>query len=532
MEIAPLAPADGTIESPLSWNAARVPYAAANGVGAEDSAHQTHPVPRAVLADASAFAMRLPFVADRRKKPRDKLVRSSTGVVNMFADVAVLFVVTAIATLASRQGGSTATTATLVAFQLAIGAFWLLAGAIFQQFSASAYQRDAAEDVAVTSILLLGVTFCLAIATVLHADGRAAPRIAEFVVLAWPTIVLARLCAFRSLARREGPFDDVLIVGNGSLARCTAEDLRARGRHRVAGYVTLDDQLSSVIPKDEVLGSAPALENLLRTRPVQEVYIAADLFRESAPVRAAIAVCERVGVPFALPACGLGMERARPLARRAVSDGYLHYHSIEPKPFAMAVKRVLDILLSAGALVVLSPLVLASAIVIKATSRGPIFFHQHRVGLYGLPFDMLKFRSMVTNAEQLRETLIARNERRGPVFKIRDDPRATPIGRFLRAYSIDELPQLLNVLRGEMSIVGPRPPIPSEVAKYEPWQRRRLSMRPGLTCLWQVSPERHQITFDRWMYLDMQYIDHWTLKEDFRLICRTIPVVLQGSGRG
>ena len=165
----------------------------------------------------------------------------------------------------------------------------------------------------------------------------------------------------------------------------------------------------------------------------------------------------------------------------------------------------------------------------KLTSRGPVLFRQERVGLHGRTFGMLKFRSMVTNAEELKARLMAQNEMSGPVFKMKHDPRITRIGRFIRKYSIDELPQLLNVLRGDMSIVGPRPPVPSEVAKYEAWQRRRLSVRPGLTCVWQVSG-RNQISFEEWMLLDMRYIDHWSLAQDFNLILKTVPVVLTGRG--
>jgi lipopolysaccharide/colanic/teichoic acid biosynthesis glycosyltransferase len=136
---------------------------------------------------------------------------------------------------------------------------------------------------------------------------------------------------------------------------------------------------------------------------------------------------------------------------------------------------------------------------------------------------------MVVNAEELKAKLMALNEQAGPVFKMKRDPRITALGRFIRKYSIDELPQLINVLRGEMSLVGPRPPVPSEVAKYEAWQRRRLSVRPGLTCVWQVSG-RNEISFEEWMYLDMQYIDHWSLSQDFQLILKTVPVVLTGRG--
>jgi exopolysaccharide biosynthesis polyprenyl glycosylphosphotransferase len=202
---------------------------------------------------------------------------------------------------------------------------------------------------------------------------------------------------------------------------------------------------------------------------------------------------------------------------------------VEHKPFQMVVKRLFDIAASAFALWVLSPLLVLTALAIKLTSRGPVFFKQERVGMHGRTFSMLKYRSMVSNAEELKLKLMELNEQNGPVFKIQKDPRITPVGRFLRKFSIDEIPQLINVLRGEMSVVGPRPPLPSEVAQYEPWQRRRLSVRPGLTCLWQVSG-RNSIGFQDWMYLDMQYIDHWSLGQDFHLILKTVPVVLTGRG--
>jgi lipopolysaccharide/colanic/teichoic acid biosynthesis glycosyltransferase len=192
-------------------------------------------------------------------------------------------------------------------------------------------------------------------------------------------------------------------------------------------------------------------------------------------------------------------------------------------------KRLLDIAGSAAALWVLFPLLLLVAALVKLTSRGPVFFRQVRVGLHGKQFNMLKFRSMVTNAEELKTDLAAQNEQSGPVFKMQHDPRVTPLGRFLRRYSIDELPQLVNVLRGDMTLVGPRPPVPQEVAQYEPWQRRRLSVPPGLTCLWQVSG-RNEIPFQDWMYMDLQYIDHQNLGQDLNLLLKTVPAVMSGRG--
>ncbi|MBE0542350.1 MAG: sugar transferase [Verrucomicrobia bacterium] len=187
-----------------------------------------------------------------------------------------------------------------------------------------------------------------------------------------------------------------------------------------------------------------------------------------------------------------------------------------------------------GALImvlILSPLFAIVALVIKLTSPGPILFRQHRSGLNGAPFTIYKFRTMVTNAEQLKHELEAMNEMRGPVFKVTKDPRITPIGKFLRRHSIDELPQLFNVLRGEMSLVGPRPLPVDEVKRFNDLaHRRRLSVKPGLTCLWQVSGRSQIVEFKDWVRLDLEYIDNWSLWLDLKILCRTIPVVFTGTG--
>ncbi len=192
-------------------------------------------------------------------------------------------------------------------------------------------------------------------------------------------------------------------------------------------------------------------------------------------------------------------------------------------------KRFLDICLSTLLLLLGLPIVLAIATLIKITSQGGVLFRQTRCGLNGRIFTLYKFRTMVDNAEERRRELEHLNEMNGPVFKVRGDPRVTAFGRFLRRFSLDELPQLWNVVRGDMSLVGPRPPIPEEVARYQRWQRRRLSMKPGLTCLWQVSG-RNQIDFDQWMRLDLEYIDSWSPMLDLKILLKTIPAVLSGRG--
>ena len=203
----------------------------------------------------------------------------------------------------------------------------------------------------------------------------------------------------------------------------------------------------------------------------------------------------------------------------------------EQRRAAMAAlaKRLTDLIGATLGVIVLFPLLLVVSLLIKASSRGPVLFKQTRIGLGGRPFTIYKFRSMVINAPELQKKMEELNEAAGPVFKIKNDPRITGIGRFIRAYSIDELPQLLNVIKGDMSLVGPRPPILKEVLQYEPWQRRRLSVIPGLTCIWQTSG-RCNIGFDEWMKMDLQYIDQWSYWLDIKLILKTIWVVLKSDG--
>lgn len=192
-------------------------------------------------------------------------------------------------------------------------------------------------------------------------------------------------------------------------------------------------------------------------------------------------------------------------------------------------KRWIDLLASGAALLLLSPLFLALALAIKLEDGGPVLYCSRRVGLGGRLFRFYKFRSMIVGADSSRDALRHLNEVDGPVFKIAADPRITRVGRFLRRTSLDELPQIWNVLIGDMTLVGPRPPIPDEVLQYEPWQRRRLSVRPGLTCLWQISG-RSRIGFDEWMRLDMEYIDHYGLALDMKILLRTLPAVVSGEG--
>ena len=192
-------------------------------------------------------------------------------------------------------------------------------------------------------------------------------------------------------------------------------------------------------------------------------------------------------------------------------------------------KRSIDLIGAGGCLLALLPVFLACSLAVKLTSRGPVFFRQTRVGKDGRDFGCLKFRTMRLGAHAQQEVLRGMSTQDGPAFKLPKDPRVTRIGRFMRKYSLDELPQLINVLAGDMSLVGPRPPIPSEVESYTVWQRRRISVKPGLTCVWQVYG-RNRVSFKRWVEMDLYYIDNWSLRLDLKLLAHTVGVVLRGTG--
>lgn len=208
-------------------------------------------------------------------------------------------------------------------------------------------------------------------------------------------------------------------------------------------------------------------------------------------------------------------------------NGFILFSSKHSKTHTVKLKRLYDLFLSMMAAIALSPVLLMTAILIKASSKGPVLYKQKRIGLHGREFTMYKFRSMVVNADKLQKELTHLNKRSGPTFKIDKDPRITPIGHIIRKHSIDELPQLINIITGDMSIVGPRPPLKQEFDTYATWQKRRLSITPGLTCYWQILKNKN-IDFSHWVNLDLQYIDNWSIWQDFLIITKTIPEVIFG----
>jgi exopolysaccharide biosynthesis polyprenyl glycosylphosphotransferase len=270
------------------------------------------------------------------------------------------------------------------------------------------------------------------------------------------------------------------------------------------------------------------IPDLLRRHVIDEVIFAVSK-DELEKVQETLLVCEEEGVRTRLVLSFLPHVISKVHLERVHEMPLLTFSTTPESEDLLLFKRVVDFLMALVFLVTLSPLFLVLAILIKLTSRGRILFRQTRCGLGGRNFTVYKFRSMRAGADLLREELAALNEMDGPVFKIKNDPRCTPVGAFMRKFSLDELPQLVNILKGDMSFVGPRPPLPEEVEKYERWQRRRLRMQPGLTCLWALEG-RNQLNFKRWMELDLEYIDHWSPALDWKIILKTIPVVLMGRG--
>ena len=271
----------------------------------------------------------------------------------------------------------------------------------------------------------------------------------------------------------------------------------------------------------------PELPDLLRQQVIDEViFVVAQEDLEK--LGDTFLVCEEEGVKTRVLLNFFPQGISNVYVERLGSMPLLTF-SATPEDEFLLLKRALDFVMALVALVVLSPLLLILAALVKLTSRGPIWFRQTRCGLGARKFTLYKFRSMRADADLIREEIEALNEVDGPVFKIRNDPRCTPVGRFMRKFSLDELPQLVNILKGDMSFVGPRPPLPQEVEKYERWQRRRLRMQPGLTCLWALEG-RSKLSFRRWMELDLEYIDHWSMSLDWKILLKTIPIVLVGRG--
>lgn len=348
------------------------------------------------------------------------------------------------------------------------------------------------------------------------------------------TLHLASERFSRSVSQSISRKNRVLVVGNNPRSRGIIDTLRSDPslRTEVVGLLDVAGENPAKALNTEAFplsGDVTDLECLLISGHVDEVLVTLPVRSMYAEVERVLHTCADAGIRAEIYTDIFDVGAPRRELRRLNGSPALAYASGPPRTFRLKVKRSIDVVGALLGLLVLGLPMLLIAAAIKLTSRGPVFFGQRRSGLNGRTFRCLKFRTMVADAEAQKERLRALNEVSGPVFKIRKDPRVTRVGRFLRKYSLDELPQLLNVLVGDMSLVGPRPPTPDEVRQYNRWQLRRLSMRPGLTCIWQVSG-RNDIPFEDWIRLDLQYIDRWSLPLDLLLLLKTVPTVLRGTG--
>lgn len=388
---------------------------------------------------------------------------------------------------------------------------------------------------------MTGVVF---ITYMLHMDGISRLFLAIFVSVAFLLLSLMKLTVFNILCfnrKRNYNTRNILIIGSRQRAVDFIKQVldTPESGYKILGCLeTLEspNSVGTTIFKDvRIIGKLDIFQTILKEMTVDEVIFALPL-KKVENVHDYIYFAEEMGINVKiLP--DFQLYRIKYLPKTATVSLHqfmgapaLCLSSLPTRGTELIIKDGIDYLGAGIGVIVLSPLLLLIAVLIKLTSKGPVVFSQPRVGVNGRIFNVYKFRTMVKNAEELKETLAAQNEVDGPVFKMKKDPRITGIGRILRKTSLDELPQLFNVLKGEMSLVGPRPPVPSEVEQYKLWQRRRLSMKPGLTCIWQVSG-RNEISFEQWMNMDLEYIDNWSLWLDIKLLLKTVREVTVGGGR-
>lgn len=300
--------------------------------------------------------------------------------------------------------------------------------------------------------------------------------------------------------------------------------------YRIGGIITNSEAIINEFSgKAPIYSEEEEFTRIVDNKVIDEVFYCKQEF-SAVHIQKLVHECREVGISFHIHNKVLSFNGLSPKLYFLNQQFFISFRNTPEHYLALKVKATLDFFLSILFLVFVSPIILAIAIAIKIDDGGPVFFLQTRVGKHGRLFKCIKFRTMVINAEEVREKILSLNEQDGPVFKIKNDPRITRVGRFLRKTSLDELPQFINVLAGDMSIVGPRPPIPSEVKQYERHLKRRLSINPGITCIWQVSG-RNNVPFDRWMEMDMEYIDNWSLRLDFIIMLKTVRVIFERNGQ-
>ncbi|MDD5087365.1 MAG: sugar transferase [bacterium] len=382
---------------------------------------------------------------------------------------------------------------------------------------------------AMGTLILLGLGYMLRI----EIPPRAALGLFVIFVVCLLTLNRVFFRYLRAYLRQEGALSKtILIVGSGQKAQRFLSAIRKHAEWKVdlVGFVDLDrERIGMNVMGAQVLGGPEELPQILHTHPIHEVVFAVPS-RQIESCTDMMALCEQEGVSSVILSDFFSGLVAQVETEILYDQPVLVYRTTRHKEWQLLVKRLFDLVFASVVALLLLPLMAGIALAIKLQDGGPVLYWQKRVGQWGKDFQFPKFRSMVVKADQLKETLMEKNVMKGAAFKMKDDPRVTAIGRFLRKYSLDELPQLWMVIKGDMSIIGPRPQIESEARSFESWHRRKLSVKPGLTCLWQVSGRSSITDFDEWVRLDLAYIDNWSLWLDFKILLKTIPAVLGGRG--
>jgi exopolysaccharide biosynthesis polyprenyl glycosylphosphotransferase len=382
-----------------------------------------------------------------------------------------------------------------------------------------------------------GISCCTLLVAIIQASVRSNARVLYMTMTYWAMcLMLMAVSRFfllyfdRSVRPHLRAKRNLLIVGTGSRAIDVYQEMKANRDldYDLIGYVDSEPQ-TGFVPQEQIVGTIDQLEHILMHQVVDEVVIALPMKSQYQTIGDTIETCERLGIQSQYFTHHFGTSVTKKRWSTGRATGRMVLETVH-RDSRRHLKRLIDFFGAFFGLIALSPFLLATAIAVKVTSSGPIIFKQERFGLNKRRFYMLKFRSMVIDAEARQAKLEHLNETSGPAFKIANDPRVTPIGRFIRKMSIDELPQLVNVLLGDMSLVGPRPLPTRDVSRFsEAWLMRRFSVKPGLTCLWQVTG-RSNTDFDRWIELDLEYIDNWSLALDAEILVKTLPAVLKGRG--
>ena len=409
---------------------------------------------------------------------------------------------------------------------------------LFNYQNAYSYQRFTSifrEYTIVLKVVSFGLLLDMAILFLTRIEGISRTFIAVFFFVSVFLFLIEKTVLFYVAAyiRASGRNRKrVLLIGTGRMARDFIEvvDSNFKWGLDVVGVLAENkEKVGKDFCGKQVIDTLENIESVLKTLNPQQVIITISTKRFDL-IRSLLEVCEQEGVAVHLNSNFFGRVTKNVTVDKLYGLDIITFSMVHQSEFALLLKRLIDIVVSFFALVFLSPFLLFAAVGIWVTDGGPILYKWNVVGLDKKPIRSWKFRTMVRDADRLKDPLAGKNEMSGPVFKIKDDPRILPFGRWLRKWSIDELPQLFSVLKGDLSLVGPRPAGPHELERYESWQRRKLSIKSGLTCLWQVNGRNKIDSFDEWVKLDLEYIDNWSIWLDLKILLKTIPAVLSRKG--